>query len=68
MTTDTGIKGIKVHLHLGKWEDGRTPDDGPPDAVVESIYWTTLDGVEITDPAQVAELEQRATAQARQED
>ena len=47
----------KVALHLGKWNNHRTPDDGPPDEVIESATWHEVDGAEITDPARIAQLE-----------
>lgn len=52
-------KPYKVERHLAKWEHGRTPDDGPPDAVVSAVSWHDPDGTPITDPTRIADLEAR---------
>lgn len=63
MSHDTGIRGIKVQVQVAKWENNRTPADGPPDLVEDVSYWSTADGREITDPETIADLERRALEQ-----
>ncbi len=42
---------------IEKYHDGRTPDDGSPDAVEEQDVWHEADGAIVTDPARIAEIE-----------
>ncbi len=61
--------GVREHVRLAKWEDGRTPADGEPDEVVQERVWYSLTSVlagapeAITDPAWVAELDAKAREQ-----
>lgn len=56
----------RVDFRVDKWEDGRTPDDGPPDETVEYYEWTGPDGQTVTDAETIAMLERRWAA--RQDD
>ncbi len=47
----------KIEGQVAKWENGRTPADGPPDEVDTFAGWVEADGTEITDPDRIAALE-----------
>lgn len=59
---------VRVRATVATWRAGRTPDDGPPDAVQVAEQWQEPDGTPITDPARVAALEAAREAQQEQED
>lgn len=47
----------KERAEIAKYDNGRTPADGPPDSVVAMEAWFYADGTEILDNAYIAELE-----------
>lgn len=47
----------RIHRQLVTWHDGRTPADGPPDAIDDTATWHEADGTEITDPVRIAALD-----------
>lgn len=55
--TETLSGPYRLATKLAKWENGRTPDDGAPDDVLESSTWYEAGGTEITDPQRIAVLE-----------
>ena len=58
MTGDNATLGaMRVRRVLRKWENGRTPGDGPPDEESEAIHWFEADGTLVTDPDRIRELE-----------
>lgn len=60
------IGARKVRADVAKWENGRTPEDGPPDAVVSAEQWQYEDGSVLTDPVIIAECERRLAAAEEQ--
>lgn len=68
MLDSAAVQGIKAAVQLAKWAPGRSPEDGPPDEIVESVSWHRPGGEEITDPAEIARLEARAAAQTGREE
>lgn len=62
---DTIGAPYKVALLLEKYERHRTPADGEPDEVIASASWHEADGASVTDPARIAELEERAATMAK---
>lgn len=52
-----GGKPYRLATKIAKWENNRTPDDGPPDDVDIQFTWYDGGGVEITDPQRIAYLE-----------
>lgn len=64
MTNDQSMLGpTKYTFAVAKWENGRTPDDGPPDRTVRHSTWIDSDGSEITDAARIAALEAQIAPQ-----
>jgi hypothetical protein len=56
---DTLTTYSRIDFRVDKWNDNRTPEDGPPDEVVESYEWVGEDGLTVTDPEIVTMLERR---------
>lgn len=54
-SADLGV--MRYRTVVRKWEGGRTPEDGPPDAIEERVWFEDADGTEITDPDRIRELE-----------
>ncbi len=65
---DTLGAPYKVAILLEKYERHRTPADGEPDDVVASAQWHEADGTPVTDPARIAELEERIRTMANRHD
>lgn len=57
MLVDTMAGPYKARAAVAKYNDGRTPDDGDPDEVVVVEGWFEADGMEVTDPQRIAEIE-----------
>ena len=64
---DTLTMYSRIDFRVDKWHAGRTPDDGPPDEVVETYEWVGEDGQTVTDPETVAVLEQRWAARQNEQ-
>lgn len=65
--TDTTLIGTqRLTAHVAAWDDGRTPDDGPPDRVVETEVWLEADGTQITDEARIAVIRALQERQAQE--
>lgn len=58
-TDQATIGAYRVKVELAKWENHRTPADGPPDEVITVETWHEADGTEVTDPARAAVLESK---------
>ena len=66
MTGDSAALGaMRVRRVLRKWENYRTPEDGPPDEESEAIHWFEADGTLVTDPDRIRELEAAWAEQRR---
>jgi hypothetical protein len=57
MEREQARAAVKVQAKVKKYENGRTPEDGEPDEIVTQEYWLGLDGLPITDPARIAQLD-----------
>lgn len=53
---DTTGGPTRIVRTLARWDNHRTPDDGPPDSEDTAVFWSDENG-EITDEARIAELE-----------
>ena len=53
----TPVAPYREEWTVEKWDAGRFPADGPPDAIVTLSRWCEPTGEEIVDPARIAELE-----------
>lgn len=48
-----------INRQLAKWENGRTPKDGAPDALLDKTFFYDEDGNEVTDENLIQELNRR---------
>lgn len=49
--------GYRVCANVAKWNDGRTPDDGDPDEIIEACQWYDQAMQPIEDSEWIADLE-----------
>lgn len=61
---ESGAVFQKARAEVAKYNNGRTPSDGPPDEVVVVEGWFSKGGREITDPVIIAELERKVAEEA----
>lgn len=48
----------RIVTKVGKWENGRTPNDGAPDSYDELVMWYNENGEVILDPEELQKLAQ----------
>ena len=56
VSDSTTIGTYRETVHIGKWQPGRTPQDGPPDEEVAVEGFFEPDGTLITDPQRIAQV------------
>lgn len=54
----------KFEAQAAKWENGRTPEDGPPDRIDTASFWME-NGEVVTDPNRLAELEAKIQEESK---
>lgn len=61
---DTSLVGTqRLTAHVAAWDNGRTPDDGPPDRIIETDVWMEADGTIIEDTERIAAIRRIQTQQ-----
>lgn len=55
----------RITREVRKWNNDRTPEDGPPDEILRRTFWLDENGLEITDPDRIALLEQKHRMEVR---
>lgn len=59
MHHEQNIGYTAINRRLEKWENGRTPEDGAPDALLDATFFYDTDGNEVTDEELLKELNRR---------
>lgn len=67
MSDWTIIGTASFTAHVAAYDNGRTPDDGDPDRIVETEVWLEVDlTTEITDPDRIAAIKAYRAEQAKE--
>lgn len=53
---DNATGPYMLSVQIEKYDNDRTPEDGPPDDVLTVSQWFEANGEPVTDPARIAEL------------